>query len=256
MSGGRHHFGVWLCAYVDGELTGPQASRVHSHLATCAACSAEVAAQLDARRMVAAAAVEPAPDLADRILAAVPPAPTREDPRPVRLAPGERTTPPHAHLRRRRRAAALGLSAAAAGVTGVLVLGGSDGYRPDTSRGASLQVIAGAPTTVAQTDLGAGGGWVMPTRMNVAGASFADDDRRLVLRLESAAGHVVVEERRGRLDAAALAGASVLQVGDLAVHVLESDPWHAVWEVDGTIIEAYGDEDVRIRDVVEGLTHD
>lgn len=253
MSGGRHHFGAWLCAYVDGELTGPQASRVHSHLATCAACSSEVAAQLDARRIVAAAPVEPAPDLADRILAAVPPA---GDHRPVRLAPGERTAPTHVRSRQWRRTATLGLSAAAAGVTGVLVLGSTDGYRPDTSRGASLQVIAGAPTTVAETDLAAGGDWVMPTRMNVAGASFADGDRSLVLRLESAAGHVVVEERRGRLDAAALAGASVLHVGDVAVHVLESDPWHAVWEIDGTIIEAYGDEDVRIRDVVEGLTDD
>ena len=71
MTGVRHHFGAWLCAYVDGELTGPQASRVHSHLATCAACSAEVAAQLDARQIVAAARVEPAPDLADRILASL-----------------------------------------------------------------------------------------------------------------------------------------------------------------------------------------
>ncbi|GHG44698.1 hypothetical protein GCM10011331_03490 [Flavimobilis marinus] len=255
MTGVRHHFGAWLCAYVDGELTGPQASRVHSHLATCAACSAEVAAQLDARQIVAAAPVEPAPDLADRILAAVPREPVGAGDRPARRAPGERATP-HARSRQWRRTTALGLSAAAAGVTGVLVLGGSDGYRPDTSRGASLQVIAGAPTTVARTDLVAGGDWVMPTRMNVAGASFADGDRRLVLRLESSAGHVVVEERRGRLDAAALAGASVLQVGDVAVHVLESDPWHAVWEIDGTIIEAYGDEDVRIRDVVEGLTHD
>lgn len=258
MTAARAHFGAWLGAYVDGELTAAQAARVHAHLPTCAECSGVVAAQREARNLVATADVEAAPDLAARILAAVP------EPSAVLPPVGSGPPPPLSwdapdggRVRRSgRRTAALSL-AAAAGVTGVLVLGGTDGYRPDPSRAASLEILAAAPTSVSRTDLVSTAGWIVPTRsMSVAGVSLTDGDRSLMLRLESADGHVVIEERKGHLDPLALGGAAVLEIGEHTVFVLESDPWHAVWEVDGTIIEAYGDEDVRIRDVVEGLTSD
>ncbi len=100
--GGVTHLGSRLSALVDGQLSPAEAERALEHVACCPRCAAELAAARAARRALSAAGpVEPAPDLAARLLALsaeIPP--TDGDPLRAAPAPSDPGPPP-----RRSRAA-------------------------------------------------------------------------------------------------------------------------------------------------------
>jgi hypothetical protein len=66
---GREHPGDLLTAYLDDEVTAGEAAEVEAHLVRCATCSAELDELTDARRLLRALPVVPAPaDLTRRLV--------------------------------------------------------------------------------------------------------------------------------------------------------------------------------------------
>lgn len=89
-------------------------------------------------------------------------------------------------------------------------------------------------------------GWTcprdLPAGYEVTAARLTGTDGALLeLDLDGPAGPIVLTEERGELDVAALAGARELSVGDLTVHVLTREPWHAVWQSGGTVVSIVAD---------------
>lgn len=89
-------------------------------------------------------------------------------------------------------------------------------------------------------------GWTcprdLPAGYEVTAARLAGADGTLLeLDLDGPGGQIVLTEERGELDVAALAGARELAVGDLKVHVLTREPWHAVWQSGETVVSIVAD---------------
>jgi len=262
------HLGSRLSALVDGQLSPAEAERALEHVAACARCAAELSAARAARRALSSAGpVEPAPDLAARLLALsaqIPPtegdplrsAPAAGDPwsQPVPLPRGEWS----GEVRRgsaRRRLAGLVVAGVGVAAVGLFALGESPLVTPDLHRSDPLRVLAqatprttgalvvggartepaGEPGTgpVAVEDAGVvlaaldGQGWTCPTALP---PGFELVDVR-----EDAARHVL------ELDLAAPDGEAVVreQAGLLDVAALAGGE---TWDVDGRRVHVLSDE--------------
>lgn len=89
---GPGHYGEWLSAHLDGELSRAQDARLQVHLLQCASCAEALVAEEDARSLLLAAAdAEPSAALTARLLAlACPPDGAQTPggaPEPAHLAP-------------------------------------------------------------------------------------------------------------------------------------------------------------------------
>ncbi|NUU15934.1 zf-HC2 domain-containing protein [Cellulomonas humilata] len=84
----------------------------------------------------------------------------------------------------------------------------------------------------------------LPTGWSVTTVRWSGDDSRVlevdVLGPDGAS--LVVTEQQGRLDATALAGAPTAEVGGREVYVLSFEPWHVVWQADGTVVQVVGSQ--------------
>ena len=70
-----------------------------------------------------------------------------------------------------------------------------------------------------------------------------DDSRVLEVDVTGADGtSLVVTEQQGRLETSALAGAPTSAVGGRQVYVLSYEPWHVVWQADGTVVQVVGSQ--------------
>ncbi|GLY56593.1 MAG: zf-HC2 domain-containing protein [Cellulosimicrobium funkei] len=151
------HLGSRLSALVDGQLSPAEAERALEHVACCPRCAAELSAARAARRALSAAGpVEPAPDLAARLLALsaqIPPT----DGDPLRAAPApsdpwaETATLPRGawsgEVRRgslRRRVVGLVVGGVGVAAVGLFALGESPLVTPDLHRSDPLTVLAQA----------------------------------------------------------------------------------------------------------------
>jgi hypothetical protein len=79
----------------------------------------------------------------------------------------------------------------------------------------------------------------LPDGWSVTAVRWSGDDSRVlevdVLGPDDTS--LVVTEQQGRLDTTALAGAPTAQVGGREVYVLSFEPWHVVWQADGTVVQ-------------------
>lgn len=67
---GPGHYGEWISAHLDGELSRAQDARLQVHLLQCAACADALASEREARRLLLATTeAEPSPALTQRLLA-------------------------------------------------------------------------------------------------------------------------------------------------------------------------------------------
>jgi anti-sigma factor RsiW len=70
-----------------------------------------------------------------------------------------------------------------------------------------------------------------------------DDPRVLEVDVTGVDGtSLVVTEQQGRLETSALAAAPTSTVGGRQVYVLSYEPWHVVWQADGTVVQVVGSQ--------------
>lgn len=171
MGGLVSHYGEWISAYADGELSRAQVARLDTHLLQCARCARELAEERAARSMLLAARdVAPSDDLTQRLMAAAAAAaqdsscltPERRGARARRardrarvelrtLTPGE-TGPTFPALTgevtgRRRNVAVLALAGfvgLSAGAFGLAALGAPPRVVPSAHRAEALATLAHA----------------------------------------------------------------------------------------------------------------
>ncbi|MDF9875775.1 zf-HC2 domain-containing protein [Cellulosimicrobium cellulans] len=151
------HLGSRLSALVDGQLTPAEAERALEHVACCPRCAAELSAARAARRALSSAGpVEPAPDLAARLLALSAQIPST-DGDPLRSAPvtGDPWAQPvplprgawSGEVRRgamRRRVVGLVVGGVGVAAVGLFALGESPLVTPELHRSDPLSVLAQA----------------------------------------------------------------------------------------------------------------
>lgn len=84
----------------------------------------------------------------------------------------------------------------------------------------------------------------LPEGWSVTAVRWSGDDSRVLeVDVTSADGTaLVVTEQQGRLETAALAGAPTSEVGGRQVYVLSFEPWHVVWQADGTVVQVVGSQ--------------
>ncbi|KQY43046.1 zf-HC2 domain-containing protein [Cellulomonas sp. Root137] len=84
----------------------------------------------------------------------------------------------------------------------------------------------------------------LPDGWSVTAVRWSGDDSRVleidVLGPDDTS--LVVTEQQGRLDTTALAGAPTAEVGGREVYVLSFEPWHVVWQADGTVVQVVGSQ--------------
>lgn len=193
MPTGPGHYGEWISAHLDGELSRAQDARLQVHLLQCAACSDALAAEREARRLLLAATeAEPSAALTQRLLAlACAEAPERAaDQVPVAkrsadgrkrcpaelrtLRPGESPTFPAltGDLRSRRSlvaAVVVGVVGLGLGAGGLAALGAPPRVVPSAHRAEALTTLArtvGSGSPVASAGLSSGA--------SIGGASSVD----------------------------------------------------------------------------------
>ncbi len=84
----------------------------------------------------------------------------------------------------------------------------------------------------------------LPDGWSVTAVRWTGDDAH-VLEVDVLGPHdtsLVVTEQQGRLDTSALAGAPTGVVGGREVYVLSYEPWHVVWQADGTVVQVVGSQ--------------
>ena len=84
----------------------------------------------------------------------------------------------------------------------------------------------------------------LPDSWSVTAVRWSGDDSRVLeVDVTCADGtSLVVTEQQGRLETAALAGAPTSEVGGRQVYVLSFEPWHVVWQADGTVVQVVGSQ--------------
>ena len=84
----------------------------------------------------------------------------------------------------------------------------------------------------------------LPAGWSVTAVRWSGDDSRVLeVAVTSADGtSLVVTEQQGRLETTALAGAPTSEVGGRQVYVLSFEPWHVVWQADGTVVQVVGSQ--------------
>lgn len=253
------HLGSWLSALADGQLPVDETERALAHVAVCPRCAGELAAARAARKALSAAAaerLEPAPDLTARLLSLAPAGAPLLGPHPDPFVP---TTPLPSRssgvLPGRSsgvlRGDVLGSGHAASRIVvgsvaglGVLAaclfsLGERPVVVPSAHPGFALGVLGQASAAAAQASTAdQASGWSVPDLPSgwSLTATRAQDDG-VEVDLAGPSSTAVVSERRGHLDATALAGQPTQQVGGREVYLLSSEPWHVAWQADDTVVE-------------------
>ncbi|WP_456789522.1 zf-HC2 domain-containing protein [Cellulomonas sp. P5_C5] len=84
----------------------------------------------------------------------------------------------------------------------------------------------------------------LPAGWSVTAVRWSGDDSRVLeVDVTGADGtSLVVTEQQGRLETGALAGAPTSEVGGRQVYVLSFEPWHVVWQADGTVVQVVGSQ--------------
>ena len=217
------HFGNWLSAYVDGQLSPARATRLEMHTAVCKRCALELESIGAARNaLLAAVDVEPGPDLNDRLMrAAAEIKATDNSPRrgyaPAELQPHrlwqENTLALTGDLRASHRSSRLALVAGAicAVLLGTLAAQGAPTtVMPDLSDIDALTILAGGQsrgTTVQQVNFG------------------------------EQSNPIMVREQQGKLDTQQLDAALRTQIANREVFVLSAEPLHLVWQSGDIVVD-------------------
>lgn len=217
------HFGEWISAYVDGQLSRAQAERLIVHAAGCKECSFEIDATRRARHALLAAAVEdPSPDLATRLLSvadtfnrpdqdnarrSVPPdlRPETAQGQTFSALTGELTT-----RSRIRRGLTVAVAAVGAALLGLVILGAPRTVVPDLSEIEALTVLAGG----------------QPRNSNISQVNLGEQNNPIMVR-----------EQTGQLAAEQLDSVRTTRVSGRTVYVLSQEPLHLVWQSDDTVID-------------------
>jgi hypothetical protein len=279
------HLGAWLSPLADGQLPPAQAERALAHVAACRTCAAGLEAERAARMALAAAAdVDAAPDLADRLMAlsaTVPP--TAGDPLRERrvgavgapaafVAPLTGDLAAAARRRRVRRGIGIGVGGAGLAVAALFAAGAAPVVVPDPAPAQALTLLArtSADATAAGDDLlgvglastatpGSALGWVsehgwagpaaLPDGLEMTTLRLLGEDAQVLeLDLAGTSGHVVVREQRGRL--APPEDAVEEALGGRTVTVLSTEPWHVAWQAGDLVVDVAADVP---RDVLESV---
>ena len=263
---GPGHYGEWISAHLDGELSRAQDARLQVHLLQCAACAEALAAEQEARSLLLAATeAEPSAALTQRLLAlacqdeagqegqpagrerhgAGAAAGRRQRPAELRtLRPGESPTFPAltGDLRARRSVVAavvVGAVGLGLGAGGLAALGAPPRVVPSAHRAEALTTLARTVGSgrVATAGLGGNVGVVSATDPAASDPTLAAlrDEGWYVPRLVEGAqvvAHRVDGEGRLELEVATTEGALVLreQVGRLDIDALSG----------ATVLEAGG----------------
>ncbi len=261
------HLGTQIAALVDGRLAPAAAERALGHVAGCADCAAEVAAQRATRTVLASAAQVPvAEDLAARLLALgqspallAYPAPasrpadrlrhgmdvfrSRMGPAPVPAAPlpASRTERLQARACLRdhdgRRMPGLTVLAAAGLVAAWLfAIGEEAAVVPQQHPAQALTLLAAAEALGAteNPDVDPAAPATVPPGYEVV--AVQRDGDVVEIDLDGPYGAVVVTHQPGRLDPDAVADAPVIEVGGHEARVLSRAPWHMVWQSGDTVV--------------------
>lgn len=278
------HLGAWVSALADGQLDPAAAERALAHVATCDACAAELQAARAAREAVAAVDdVQPPSELTWRLLG-LPASVHTDEPaphRPAVLAVGRLGMDPVslfampsgglrgdvAHRRPWARIAGGSLAGLGALAAMLFVLGDEPSVVPVAHPAEALSLLGQAAATPAAASAPASSdaqliswmrdnGWVcpdaVPDGLSVTGVRLTGADPQVLeVDLAGEAGTVVVTEREGRLDLAALGTDRSVDVDGRTVHVLSREPWHGVWQAGSTVVEVVADVDpARLQDLV------
>jgi anti-sigma factor RsiW len=84
----------------------------------------------------------------------------------------------------------------------------------------------------------------LPAGWTVTAVRWSGDESRVLeVDVTGADGTaLVVTEQQGRLETSALDGAPTSEVGGRQVYVLSFEPWHVVWQADGTVVQVVGSQ--------------
>ncbi len=263
---GPGHYGEWISAHLDGELSRAQDARLQVHLLQCAACAEALAAEQEARSLLLAATeAEPSAALTQRLLAlacqdeadqtgqpagrvrpgARAAAGRGQRPAELRtLRPGESPTFPAltGDLRARRSVVAavvVGAVGLGLGAGGLAALGAPPRVVPSAHRAEALTTLARTvgSSRVATAGLGGSGGVASatdPAESDPTLAALRDEGWHVPRLVEGAqvVAHRVDGEGRLELEVATTEGALVLreQVGRLDIDALSG----------ATVLEAEG----------------
>lgn len=217
------HFGEWISAYVDGELSTPRSERLMMHTAQCKECAIELESVREARRaLLSVPDAEPSPDLTARLMRATSGEMGPENQRPRRESPAELQPETGAdrtyaaltgEVRRPRRTRRV-LLTAGLGVGAVLIVLGTLGaptlVTPDLSEIEALTVLSGGQareSMVRQVDLG------------------QQDDP------------IMVREQAGKLATEDLDAVATTRIADRTVFVLSVEPLHLVWQSSDIVVD-------------------
>lgn len=271
------HLGSRISALVDGQLSVLETERALAHVAGCRRCADDLAAARRARDVLASAVdpVEPAPDLTARLLSLAPEPERRPAPRDPFAGPRTEDLAHAFSLRSSngllglrgqgtalrgevtgRRSASRLVVGAVAGLglaaSGLFALGARPAVVPTDHPAVALGLLGQAASASATggtvraastttVDALAGSGLAapqLPTGWTVRAVRSGSTGTSVVLDLAGPSGStVVVTERQGRLDTAALSGVVVHRVGGCAVYVLSTAPRHLVWQSDASVVE-------------------
>ena len=258
------HLGYLLTALADGQLSAATTEKVLEHVAACPPCAAELAAERRARRMLAGAECEAVgDDLAARLRTI--------GLQPASTAPVGQVGTKHSS-RRGLAWAGLGSVIGASTLAACLfVVGTPQEATPiysDSGALASLGAVADAPADGPSVTTGAGT-WGAATvaaavttsdRATMLGDVFTvtaqrpiDGGEGVVVELAGRQGHVVLAVQRGRLDAASVAHLEPVELFGASRYVLTTEPWHAVWQSGGEVVELV--TDLPPQQVAELVAH-
>jgi len=233
------HLGHLLTALADGQLSPAAAEKVLEHVAVCRPCASELAAERRARRLLAeASCAAPPPELAARL-------------RTIAEQPVPAPEPARSHWRAGALVAAGSIVGASALATALFVAGSPRDTEPALSELAaltSLGLVADSPRASATT----AAALVLPSSTAAAedipeGLFTVTDERTLarghgaVLELAGRGGHVVLVTQRGRLDAESVAQLEPVEHAGVPVHVIDAEPFHAVWQSGELVVELVTD---------------
>lgn len=228
------HLGYLLTALADGQLSPATTEKVLEHVAVCRPCAAELAAEREARRILAEAECESVgADLAARLRTIC------DEPLPVDRAR------PH----RSRHAAAwvgLGSVVGASALAACLFVAGSPREAgplfTDSGALTTLGAVAEAPGTALAVPAALGGSTIADDGVfTVTAHRTVAEGRGSVVELAGQGGHVVLVVQPGRLDPASVAHLDPVEVLGGPRYVLATEPWHAVWQSGEDVVEIVTD---------------
>lgn len=245
---GAGHLDSWLSAYVDEELAAPDAERVESHLMECESCARSVADIEEMRHALAVPAISPSQQLIDRLRhiehSEEPPA---EWPQ----------TQARTEITRKWRQRVAGSLVGVAAITVVLALVGST-TMPDV-RGTAATIAQdhwmhqGAVDTAShaqftERDLDV----PVPDNsgIDVLDVAFDGDRQETEAVLQVGETRALMRQGRGKLLPDDHAPGQVQRIGGHEIHVVEGQPWTAIWQCGDTVVTVAADAS---PDVVETL---